>query len=117
MLLTTCLHVTEYFQMFERKCSLVVSTENYKVSTTSFSYEVTSHSFNRSFRCCVHYKQCYNMNNCACINVVQWYVLCLFIRWIDHLHTTTASLADDGNSAYCKTNGSHNIKYILTYGN
>ena len=29
----------------------------------------------------------------------------------------TASLADEGNSAYCQSSGAHNIKHIETYGN
>ena len=37
------------------------------------------------------------------------------------LHTSTvhktASLADEGNSAYCQSTGAHNIKHISTYGN
>ena len=29
----------------------------------------------------------------------------------------TASVADEGNSAYCQSSGAHNIKHIETYGN
>ena len=29
----------------------------------------------------------------------------------------TASLADEGNSAYFQSSGAHNIKHLSTYGN
>ena len=43
---------------------------------------------------------------------------CQLIGWMTHiLHTSTvhktASLADEGNSAYCKSSCAHNIKHNL----
>ena len=42
-----------------------------------------------------------------------------FSIWLDDPHIfrmstehKTASLADEGNSAYCQSNGAHNIKHI-----